>query len=87
VVERVGVRELKQNASRVVRDVERYGPVVVTVNGRDAVVMSPLQDRHRWVPVKEALLFWESLDADPDWADELEQQRDADLVQDPWDRR
>jgi antitoxin (DNA-binding transcriptional repressor) of toxin-antitoxin stability system len=86
IVERVGVRELKQNASRVVSDVERHGPVVVTVNGRDAVVMAPLPGRHRWVPAEEALRFWESLDKDPDWTEELEQQRDADLLQDPWDR-
>jgi prevent-host-death family protein len=86
-VERVGVRELKQNASRVVSDVEQHGPVVVTVNGRDAVVMTPLQGRHRWVPAEEALLFWESLGGDADWAEELDQQRDADRVQDPWNRR
>jgi prevent-host-death family protein len=86
-VNRVGVRELKQNASRVVSDVERHGPVVVTVNGRDAVVMTPLPGRHRWVPAAEALLFWESVDKDSGWAKELEQQRDTDLLRDPWDRR
>ncbi|MBO0703278.1 MAG: type II toxin-antitoxin system prevent-host-death family antitoxin [Candidatus Dormibacteraeota bacterium] len=46
-VERVQVRELRQNASQVVRAVEEHGPVVVTVNGRDAVLMTPLRRRLR----------------------------------------
>ncbi len=50
-------RELRQNASKVVSDVEQRGSVVVTVNGRDAVVMTPLSRQHRWVPTKEALCF------------------------------
>ncbi len=59
----------------------------VTVNGRDAVVMTPLGRQHRWVPMKEVLRFWESLGGDPEWAEELERQRDVDLVQDPWERQ
>jgi prevent-host-death family protein len=85
-MERVGVRELRQNASKVVSDVERHGAVVVTVNGRDTVLMSPLGREHRWVPVHEARQFWETLEPDPEWAAEVERQRDADLVSDPWAR-
>lgn len=84
-MERVGVRELRQNASKVVSEVEQHGPVVVTVNGRDAVVMSPLAS-HRWVSAKVALRYWDTLDADPDWAAELREQRAADLISDPWER-
>jgi prevent-host-death family protein len=84
-MERVGVRELKQNASKVVSDVEHHGPVVVTVNGRDAVVMTALP-RHSWVPAGVALRFWDSLEGDLEWAEQLELQRDADLLQDPWER-
>ncbi len=86
-VERVGVRELRQNASRVVRQVEQHGPVVVTVNGRDAVVMTQLDGGHRWVTAAQALHYWETLEADPQWAEELERQRAADLVTDPWAQR
>lgn len=78
------MRELKQNASRVVSKVERHGPVVVTVNGRDAVIMTPLSGQHQWVPADVALRFWDSLDGDAEWAADLERQRDADVVSDPW---
>lgn len=85
VMERVGVRDLKQNASKVVADVERSGAVLVTVHGRDAVVMVPLGEQPRWVRSGEARRFWEVLDADIVWARELEQQRASDLVTDPWE--
>lgn len=83
-MKRVGVRELKQNASRVVKQVAQGGSVVVTVNGRDAVMMTPLDDQHRWVPSSEAMKLWESIGGDPEWAKELEQQRDEDQLGDPW---
>lgn len=38
---RVGVRELRQNASNVLRDVETLGSVTVTVSGRPAATLSP----------------------------------------------
>lgn len=84
-MERVGVRELRQNASRVVSDVERAGAVVVTVNGRDAVLMTPLTGTHRWVPAARARDFWEGLPADPDLASEIDERRNADRLRDPWE--
>lgn len=82
-MERVGVRELRQNASRVVSDVELHGPVVVTVSGRDAVMMIPLT-HHRWVPAGEAARLWETLGGDAEWAEELERERDAEVLSEPW---
>lgn len=84
VMERVQVRELRQNASKVVRDVEAHGPVVVTVNGRDAVLMTPLPGRHRWIPASEARHFWEESRPNAEWAEEVDRRRDADLISDPW---
>lgn len=83
-MERVGVRQLRQNASKVVSEVAQHGPVVVTVNGREAVLISPLGDQHRWVPAQQALRYWDTLGPDPDWASELQEQRDSDLI--TWDR-
>lgn len=65
---------------------ERYGPVVVTVSGRDAVMMSPLTNHHRWVPAAEAARMWGTLGEDKRWAEELESQRDSDRLSDPWER-
>ena len=85
-MERVQVRELRQNASKVVRDVEAHGSVVVTVNGRDAVLMSPLRGGHRWTPASEARRLWDESRPNPEWAEEVERQRDTDLISDPWHR-
>lgn len=83
-VERIQVRQLRQNASKVVRDVEAHGSVVVTVNGRDAVLMTPLRGRHRWVPASEARRFWEESQPNAEWADEVDSRRATDLIADPW---
>ncbi len=84
-MERIGVRDLRQNASRVVSEVERHGPVVVTVSGRDAVVIAPLTG-HRWVSVEEALRVWDAPVDGAVWLTELEEARDSDVVFDPWRR-
>ncbi len=87
-MERVGVRELKQNASKVVGDVERGRPVVITVNGRDAVLMTPLSTEHRWVPAAEAARIWDAMNVEPDpgWIAEIDAARDHDgRIDDPWD--
>lgn len=44
----VGLRELRQHASEVVRRVEDGHPVTITVNGRPAARMVPVAPR-RWV--------------------------------------
>ena len=89
-MDRVGVRELKQNASKVVGDVEHGHPVVITVNGRDAVIMTPLSVEHRWVPAAEAARAWDAMNVEPDpgWAAEVDAARDRDgRIDDPWSSR
>ncbi len=51
----VGVRELKQNASRVLADVESEGEVVVTVLGRAVATLVPIPPPPRWVTTAELL--------------------------------
>jgi prevent-host-death family protein len=78
----VGLRELRQQASELVRRVEAGEEVVITVSGRPSarmVSMGPQRWR-RWEEVSELFAGV----ADPDWATD----RDliaADLL-DPWER-
>ncbi len=78
----IGLRELRQDASAIVRRVEDGESIDVTVSGRLAARLVPAEQKQwrRWEDL-EALFAGRS---DPDWAD------DMDLVDhtaaDPWDR-
>lgn len=79
----VGLRELRQQASDLVRRVEQGETVVVTVSGRPAARLVPAE-RNTWRRYEDlAALF--AGPADATW------QRDRDLLdaapQDPWTRR
>lgn len=78
----MGLRELRQNASELVRRVESGETMTVTVSGRAAARLVPVADRswRRYDQVVDVL----SLPADPDLQREL-QGLDHGLV-DPFDR-
>jgi prevent-host-death family protein len=79
----VGLRELRQQASDLVRRVEAGETVTVTVSGRVAARLVPA-DRDTWRSYADiADLFGGP--ADPDWAADRDR-LDGDLV-DPWNRR
>lgn len=79
-MEAVGLRELRQNASELVRRVEEGEEITITVAGRPGARLVPAASRtwRQWSEVAE--LFAGS--ADPDW----EVDRDAvdDQVRDRW---
>jgi prevent-host-death family protein len=79
----VGLRELRQEASELVRRVEGGEEIDITVSGRLAARLVPAAPRRwlEWSDVADAF----NGPPDPEWA------RDRDLidqtVHDPWDRR
>jgi prevent-host-death family protein len=76
----VGLRELRQQASELIRRVEAGEEVMITVAGRPSVRMVPAAPRS-WRPyVAVAELFEGS--ADPDWAED--RRRVDDELRDPW---
>lgn len=76
----VGLRELRQNASDLVRRVEEGEEFTITVAGRASARLVPAAPRawRRWADVTE--LF--AGPADPDW--EKDREAVAHEVRDPW---
>jgi prevent-host-death family protein len=79
-VEVVGLRELRQNASDLVRRVEEGEEITITVAGRPGARLVPAVPRawRRWADVAE--LF--AGPADPAW--EADREAIAHDVRDPW---
>jgi prevent-host-death family protein len=81
-VEHVGLRELRQQASELVRRAEDGEELVVTVSGRPAALLGPVPDR-RWRRYDDVASVFAG-PSDPDWP------TDRELVdgmpQDPWAR-
>jgi prevent-host-death family protein len=79
-VEVVGLRELRQNASELVRRVEEGEEITITVAGRPGARLVPAAARtwRRWADVSE--LF--AGPADPAW--EADRESIAHEVRDPW---
>ncbi|MGE0510593.1 MAG: type II toxin-antitoxin system Phd/YefM family antitoxin [Acidimicrobiia bacterium] len=79
----VGLRELRQDASELVRRVENGEEIEITVAGRLAARMVPAAPRRwqRWDDIAELFVGR----PDPDWA------RDRELIDqsvgNPWERR
>ncbi len=83
VMDTVGLRELRQDASELVRRVENGEQIDITVSGRLAARLVPVTPKiwRRWEDVADALVG----PGDPDWV----QDRDliAQSLANPWDRR
>ena len=81
-VDQVGLREMRQNASDLVRRAESGERVMITVAGRPAAVLGPAGSGNwrNWDDV--AAVF--ARPTDPDWADDRRLLDDS--VDDPWER-
>lgn len=68
----VGVRELRQDASGVLRRVEEGERVVVTVHGRPVADIVPhTESRPTWRPVADLAAIFPGVD-DPHWDEDME---------------
>ena len=79
-METVGLRELRQDSSGLVRRVERGEEIVITVSGRPSARLVPAQETRwrRWEDVAD--LF--AGPGDPDWNADRELLDDT--MRDPW---
>jgi prevent-host-death family protein len=83
VVTEVGLREMRQNASELVRRAEAGEQLTITVAGRPAAVLGPVSPRawRRWNDV--AAVF--DGQTDPDWS--ADRSRLDESIVDPWHLR
>ena len=81
-VDEVGLREMRQNASELVRRAQAGEHLTITVSGRPAAVLGPVDSRawRRWDDL--APLFTGA--TDPDWAADRDHLDDTPA--DPWNR-
>jgi prevent-host-death family protein len=82
-VTRIGLRELRQNASEYVRRAEDGETITVTVSGRDAAALVPVSRRtwRRWVDLAATL---RDIGPDPEW--EHDRELIDQSIADPWAR-
>jgi prevent-host-death family protein len=85
--ETVGVREIRQRASELIRRAEAGEEILVAVSGRPAARLVPLESPARtWRDVADLAQVWET-PADPAWDAERRADRAIDQsVTDPWER-
>jgi prevent-host-death family protein len=82
LMDEVGLREMRQNASELVRRAQSGEQLTITVSGRPAAVLGPVNPRswRQWSDL--AALFDSS--TDPDWAADRDPLDDT--PGDPWAR-
>jgi prevent-host-death family protein len=79
-MERIGLRELRQHASELVRRAERGEELLVTVSGRPAAVLGPATPA-RWRRYEDIRSIFVG-PADAGW--EADRDRLDDTISDPW---
>lgn len=79
----VGLRELRQNASELVRRAQEGERMMITVAGRPAAILGPVSGKtwQRWAEVEAVF----TSATDPEWA--ADRDRLDGSVVDPWERR
>ena len=84
VNDHVGLREMRQGASELVRRVEAGEEIVVTISGRPAAMLVPIR-RMRWRNGQQVGYIFDT-PADPAWSAEHSARSDVlgDDLQDPW---
>jgi len=80
MVEKAGLRELRQQASELVRRAEAGETVIVTVSGREVAQLGPVA-RRRWRAWEDISAIFEG-SPDPAWAAERELMDQS--LRDPW---
>lgn len=78
----MGLRELRQQASELVRRVEAGAKITITVAGRPSATLVPVAPR-AWRTWNEVADLFQG-PADPDWDDDMKQIDHG--LYDPWDR-
>ncbi len=80
----VGVRELKQNASQVLSQVEQGESFIVTVQGRPVASLSPTKP-DSWITAERMMAVYD-VPTDPTYWEDVDIARQNAVQDDPWER-
>lgn len=80
----ISVGELRQNPTKMLRDVKAGATYVVTDHGEPVAEVTPRRGQ-RWVPATDIDAVLRALGADDEWAREIDDARRAEDALDPWD--
>ncbi len=80
----ISVGELRQNPTRMLREVKAGATYVITDHGEPVAEIAPKREQ-RWVPVAEVDALLHALGADNAWAREIAAARAAEGIDDPWE--
>ncbi|MBX3193778.1 MAG: type II toxin-antitoxin system prevent-host-death family antitoxin [Microbacteriaceae bacterium] len=81
----ISIGQLRQNPTRMLREVRAGATYVITDHGEPIAEVSPRRE-HRWVPATELDLVLRDLGADDAWAAQIAENRNAEHAIDPWER-
>lgn len=86
MVEQVGIRELRQQASELVRRASAGEEIVIAVSGYPSAKLVPLSPR-QWRKGRDLNAMFATIAADPQWAAELRNDETIDHApSDPWEQ-
>lgn len=80
----ISVGELRQNPTRMLREVKSGATYVITDHGEPVAEVTPRHEP-RWVPIEELDALLRELGADEAWAREITADRSAVEVTDSWE--
>lgn len=80
----ISVGELRQNPTRMLRDVRAGATYTITDHGEPVAEVAGIR-RRRWVPGEEVAAFLGELGEDVVWANELASDREEQDLPDPWE--
>lgn len=80
----ISVGQLRQNPTRMLREVRAGATYTVTDHGEPIAAVVP-RSGHRWVPSSEIGTLLRSLGANEAWAEEIAAGRVAEHALDPWE--
>lgn len=79
----ISIGELRQNPTRMLREVRAGARYVITDHGEPVAEVAAFRTR-RWVPSSEVDVLLRELGADAAWAREISAGRAAEDLRDPW---
>lgn len=80
----ISVGELRQNPTRMLREVKAGATYVITDHGEPVAEVAPRREQ-RWVPAAEVDALLRELKGDDVWAQEIADARAAEGDVDPWE--